>query len=126
MLPEGLIYKSYDIGRGQSCRRLARGRSTKSPDYSTAIWTILCGAFLSYWSMQKKSSQQIQGSHPEDEGGEGVPRLGHRGEISLEAKAQDGGCCRRWQPFHLNDLILNIFLCYLIKSDDFQLCCLIF
>ncbi len=34
MLPEGLRYKSYDIGRGQSCRRLAIGRSTKSPDYS--------------------------------------------------------------------------------------------
>ncbi len=63
----GLEVQSYVMRRGHSCRRQARGRRTESRRTSrrcgtkrsglsahltTAFWTILCVAFLSYRSVQ--------------------------------------------------------------------------
>jgi hypothetical protein len=44
---------------------------------------------------QGKASQQNRGPDPEDQGGDGVPRQGHRGEGLQEIHGQDRGCCRR-------------------------------
>ncbi len=57
---------------------------------------------------QSKVSQQIQGSDPEDEGGDGVPCQGHPGEGLHKLQVQDRGCLYSWI---LNKLILNMYVC---------------
>ncbi len=43
-----------------------------------------------------KVSQQIQGSDPEDKGGDGVPRQGHCGEGLHELQVHDRGFLHNW------------------------------
>ncbi len=52
------------------------------------IWTILCWASPSYIG-QGKTSQQNRGPDPEDQGGDGVPGQGHRGEGIQVVHVQD-------------------------------------
>ncbi len=108
----GLEVQFYVMRRGHSCRRQARGsrtgsrrtsrrcgtrKSGLSAHLTTAFWTILCVAFLSYRSVQ--SLTKNPGSDPEDEGVDGLPWLGHRGKGLLEVQVHYRGCRRRWQPF---------------------------
>ncbi len=68
----GLEVQSYVNRRGHSCRRQARGRRTGSrrtprrsgirrsgltAHLTTAFWTILCVAFLSYRSVQSLTTK---------------------------------------------------------------------
>jgi len=98
MLPEDLRYKFYVMRRGfrdenfsrlfgidnfvrqsrrqakgwrSGSRRSRRSRSGLPAHITTAFWTFLCGASLSYWSMQSFTKKN-RGPEPEDEGGDGV------------------------------------------------------
>ena len=53
---------------------------------------------------QSKVSQQIQGSDPEDEGGDGVPCQGHPGEGLHKLQVQDRGCLFSLRQFYLKSL----------------------
>ncbi len=61
---------------------------------------------------QCKVSQKNRVSEPEDEGGDGVLRQGHRGEGLLVVQLQDQlSLSSSMTAISLNDLILNMFLC---------------
>ncbi len=63
------------------------------------------------WIMgQRKVSQQIQGSDPEDEGGDEVPCQGHPGEGLHKLQVQDRGCLQLTAVL-LNKLILHMYIC---------------
>ncbi len=76
------------------------------------------------------ASKQNRRPDQEDEGGDGVPRQGHRGEGLQEILPQDRGRRCRWRRFYWiwEFLIYSpvIFFFTSIKSDHFQLCCVIF
>ncbi len=73
-------------------------RSGLPAHLTTAFKTFLCGRLCVIG--QCKVSQKNRGPEPEEEGGDGVLRQGHRGEGLLVVQLQDQGCRRRWQPFH--------------------------
>ncbi len=55
---------------------------------------LFCGGRL--WVIDEyKASQQKRWPDQEDEGSDGVPFQGHRGEGLLDVKVQNQGCCRR-------------------------------
>ncbi len=68
---------------------------------------------------------------PEDEEGAGVLQQGYRGEGLQELEAQRPGSrlLLMLTAVLINEMVLDMYLCKFaltsIKSDDFQLCCVI-
>ena len=75
-----------------------RRRSGLPAHLPVNLWTILCVASLSLGSMQSLTTKRVL--DPKDNGGDGVPRQGHRGEGLQEVQAQFWGCRRCWHLFH--------------------------
>jgi hypothetical protein len=80
------------VGRGGLASQLA---------WLQAFWLI---CMWRLWIKgQSKVSQQIQGSDPEDEGGDGVPCQGHHGEGLHKLQVQYRGCLYScWQFYWIS------------------------
>ncbi len=134
-------YKSRDSL--QTLRRTYHERDAElaqGEPYGGVIWGSLASqvawlqAFWLFrmwrlWIMgQSKVSQQMQGSDPEDEGGDGVLCQGHPGEGLHKLQVQDRGYPYSWRQFYwinLFSICISAIFFTSIKSDEFQLCCAI-
>ncbi len=106
-------------------RRSGRRRSGLPAHLTTAFWTFLCGASLTYWSMQSFTKESRTWTR-RWRWGWGPYKQGHRGEGLLVVQLQDQGCRRRWQPFHWMTWFLICssanFICRMIFSCDVWAC----
>ena len=139
----GLEVQSYAMRRGHSCRRQATWhrtgsrrtsrrcgtrRSGLSAHLTTAFWTILCVAFLSYRSVQSLTTKSRTWSRRWRCWW--APLTGTPWQRPARSSGPGSRLLSPMTAISLNVLILNMSLCKIffsfVKSDDFQLCCEIF
>ncbi len=86
--------RDTELAQGEPYGGVGRGDLASQLAWLQAFW-LFC-----MWRLwirgQRKVSQQIQRSDPEDEGGDGVPRQGHPGEGLHELEVQDWGSLHSW------------------------------
>jgi hypothetical protein len=81
--------RDAELAQGKPYGGVVRGSLASQLAWLQAFW-LFCMWRL--WIIgQSKVSQQIQGSDPEDEGGDGVPCQGHPGESLHKLQVQDRG-----------------------------------
>ncbi len=87
-----------ELAQGEPYGGVGRGSLASQLAWLQAFWIFFMWRL---WIMgQSKVSQQIEGSDPEDEGGDGVPYQGHPGEGLHKLQVQDQGCLYSWRQFY--------------------------